>query len=57
MDVTPGMLDSEHSCGREDGKEVDECDCEQNPFSTSACDGCGSPFHGAREAVTGWLAA
>lgn len=47
----PGMPSGEHSitCPRDkDG----ECDCEDDPYSTSSCDGCGSPFHGARHAVT-----
>lgn len=57
MPVTPGMLDSEHECGRENGEEVDECDCERREFSTSTCDGCNSSLHGEREAVTGWLPA
>ncbi|MGJ3559669.1 hypothetical protein ACR6C2_17000 [Streptomyces sp. INA 01156] len=31
-----------------------ECDCEENTFSTSSCDGCGSYYHGARYAMTEW---
>lgn len=56
MHVTPGMFNGEHSCGREDGKDVDECDCERDTFSWSACDGCGDNSGGEREAVTGWVA-
>lgn len=29
-----------------------ECDCEMINFSQSSCDGCGSPLHGERYAVT-----
>ena len=29
-----------------------ECDCGQDIYSTRACDGCGSQFHGERYAVT-----
>lgn len=49
--VMPGMPSSEHAekCPRDkDG----ECDCEDDTFSTSACDGCGSYLHGERHAVT-----
>lgn len=46
-----GMLRSEHRgenfCG-----DVDECDCEVDTFSRSACDGCGSGFAGERHAMT-----
>lgn len=56
MYVTSGTLSEEHSCGREDGKDVDECDCERNTFSWSACDGYGDSSGGEREAVTGWFA-
>lgn len=31
-----------------------ECDCEQDTFSTSSCDGCGSHYHGTRHAMTEW---
>lgn len=56
MGVTPGMLSEYHSCVREDGEGVDECKCEHNTHSRSACDGCGDYCHGEREAVTGWVA-
>lgn len=49
MHVTPGMLGEEHDC------IADECDCETNTYSTRSCDGCGSEYHGARYAVTGWI--
>lgn len=29
-----------------------ECDCEENTFSTSDCDGCGTYLHGERHAMT-----
>jgi hypothetical protein len=31
-----------------------ECDCEQNTFSRSRCEGCGSYLHGERHALTLW---
>jgi hypothetical protein len=52
--VTMGMAVEEHSCGRENGEDVDECDCERNTFSTSQCEGCGSYLHGERHAMTLW---
>ena len=57
MHVTSGMLPEHHECGRENGEGVDECDCEEQSFSWSACDGCGSNLGGERHAVTGWVAA
>jgi hypothetical protein len=50
-EVTAGMLFAEHSCERPD---EDECDCQVVEFSKSSCDGCGSPLHGHREAMTLW---
>lgn len=47
-----GMESSFHSCGREEGEDVDECDCETNTHSTSQCEGCGSYLHGERHAMT-----
>ena len=55
MHVTSGMLFKEHSCGRERGEKVEECDCEEISFSWSACDGCGANYGGARYAATGWI--
>jgi len=58
MPITPGMLFSEHSCGKEAMQDVHpdfECDCETNTFSWSSCDGCGSSLGGERHAVTGWI--
>ena len=47
-----GMDYSFHSCGRENGEDVLECDCETDTFSTSQCKGCGSYLHGERHAMT-----
>lgn len=55
LHISDGMLNDQHSCGRENGQEVDECDCESNPFSWSQCDGCGTWDGGQRAAVTGWI--
>lgn len=58
--VSLGMMSEEHSegCLRHTmGSDVPgdyECDCEQNTFSTSSCDGCGSHYHGQRHAMTEW---
>lgn len=52
--VTLGLLSEHHSCGRERGETVDECECEQLGFSMSPCDGCGSSLHGDRFAATLW---
>ena len=52
MRVTPGMVRDEHS---EECPSDYECDCETREFSRSACDGCGSVYHGERHAVTGWI--
>jgi hypothetical protein len=49
--AVPGLREEEHSenCPRdEDG----ECDCEDDTYSTKACDGCGDACHGERHAVT-----
>lgn len=51
-EVAMGMASDEHSCGRENGEDVPECDCETNTFSTSECKGCGSYLHGERHAMT-----
>lgn len=51
--VTPGSL--EHSCHDEGEERPDQCDCDENPFSWSWCDGCDAPYGGKRYAVTGWI--
>lgn len=56
-EVAMGMLNSEHAkdCGRRTGSYVSDCDCEIDPLSTSACQGCGSTLHGKRHAMTLWF--
>jgi hypothetical protein len=50
--VAMGVSDEEHSCGRENGEDVLECDCETNSFSMSQCEGCGTYLYGERHAMT-----
>lgn len=57
MYATPGTLSEHHECQEGPDERDDDCECETNPFSWSACDGCGSPLGGARYAVTGWIPA
>jgi len=58
--VSLGMMYSEHSEDclfhiMEGGAPGDyECDCEADTFSKSPCDGCGSTYYGARNAMTEW---
>jgi hypothetical protein len=52
--VTLGMLAAEHACGRQNGEDVEECDCEITTFSWSHCEGCGSTLGGERHAYTLW---
>jgi hypothetical protein len=54
MDVSMGRLSEEHQCGIEDGEEIDDCDCDEMPFSWAPCDGCGSALGGRRHAYTFW---
>ena len=54
-EVTLGMLAEYHSCTDEDGNIADECECEYNPFSWSACDLCRSNLGGERHAATFWV--
>ena len=55
QEVTLGMLYSEHSCGRETDPDMsEECECEQQDFSWSRCEGCGSTLGGSRHAMTVW---
>jgi hypothetical protein len=61
-EITIGMLASEHAddCPvkiQDTHDAVDECDCETDSFSWSACDVCGSNLGGERHAVTYWVAA
>lgn len=58
-ELTAGLLAEEHNDDCQvkltGGWPVDyECDCERNEFSTSPCDGCGSPYHGERHAMSLW---
>ena len=55
--LTMGIPRDGHECGRQDGEDVDECDCETNTFSTSQCDGCGSYLHGERHGFTEFVKA
>lgn len=55
VEVTSGMLFEHHECGRENGEDIGECECEQVTFSWAHCDGCGSTLAGAREYMTIWL--
>lgn len=50
-DVTPGLLEEEHSSWCEN---PEECECEVDTFSRSSCDGCGSHLAGERHAYTMW---
>lgn len=55
-ELTLGLLDSEHStyCARDDN--YGECDCAEQSFSWSSCEGCGSTLGGSRHAYTEWSA-
>lgn len=58
-EVTAGLMWDEHDdeCANRLAREwVDECECERQTFSWSACQGCGSHLGGAREALTIWPA-
>lgn len=52
--VTAGIFNEAHSCGREHGEDIDECDCDHDDFSSVPCDGCDSYLAGARYACTVW---
>lgn len=57
--VTMGLLAKEHheECEvfKTGGYPVNyECDCAENTFSTSQCEGCGTYMHGERHAFTLW---
>lgn len=54
IDVTHGMLFSEHACGKTSDDNSFDCDCETREFSQSSCDGCGNRSHGTRHAYTWW---
>lgn len=50
-----GKPSEDHSCGREDGEQVDECDCESANYMTQGCDGCNDGLHGKKYAFTLWV--
>jgi hypothetical protein len=56
--ITLGMVREEHECADDDGQTENdrggECECEQQSFSWSPCDVCGSNLGGSRHAVTFW---
>jgi hypothetical protein len=56
--ITLGLAREEHECrnanGETAGDQGGECECEQQTFSWSACDTCGSSLGGERAAVTFW---
>lgn len=61
-EVCAGLPAEEHAddcpvwLGDPNGEDVPvdgaECECEQDSFSWSPCDGCGSPLGGTRDALT-----
>lgn len=62
--ASPGMGRDAHFCidhdysHEEEGCECqpeEDCECGNYGYSTMACDGCGSYYHGDRFAVTDWL--
>jgi hypothetical protein len=53
--ITLGMMAEEHSCQDENGERADECECEIQSFSWSACDMCGGNLGGERHAFTFWF--
>lgn len=58
--VTMGLMREEHSCGYEsdpDSSAWEECNCADDEFSWSTCDGCGSSLGGSRHACTLWTPA
>lgn len=53
LDPTPGLRIEEHECGKERGEDIEaECGCEQETFSWSSCEGCGSELGGSRYPYT-----
>lgn len=53
--VALGMKWEDHaeSCpNRKAGEHVEECECEKQDFSHSACQGCGEHLAGSRHAMT-----
>ena len=55
QEASLGLTREEHTCGKEnDPDDEAECECEQQTFSWSACEGCGSTLGGSRDAMTVW---
>lgn len=57
-EMTPGLVSEEHDedCpNHHDEWKGEECYCERQEFSWSACDSCGSKLGGERHAVTIWF--
>jgi hypothetical protein len=49
LEPTAGLRREEHECGKELGLSLDtECGCEEETFSWSSCEGCGSDLGGSR---------
>ena len=58
--VTPGLIAEEHldNCPNFEGGDYvghDDEPCEDQEFSWTPCDGCGSHLGGSRHAYTAWL--
>ncbi|EGJ73601.1 hypothetical protein STTU_0812 [Streptomyces sp. Tu6071] len=57
--ANPGMGWKDHNeechVHKSEGADRGECDCETDTYSTSMCEGCGSPMHGERHAATDWI--
>ena len=52
-DITHGMMSSNHGCDYP-AAYAEDCDCEHDSFSWTACGGCGSTLGGTRDAFTWW---
>lgn len=51
-DLSAGMLTEHHTEHCTPADREAGCTCETDPYSTSACDGCGDHHHGERHAMT-----
>lgn len=54
-EITLGLMASEHDCDYEQDWHTGNCYCEEQEFSWSSCDVCGSHLGGHRSAVTFWI--
>lgn len=54
-EITSGLVLDEHEpdCPMR-ADQFSECECEEIPFSSSPCEGCGSHLAGSRHALTIW---